>query len=167
MQASPDKTSVLEYRRPEVRRQGRIRSFGEEVAKLALLAVATTWYGMQTREPERARIFLLAGTGLIIGVLVACLLRWLMTRGRAPIGPREEFAAHWRWIVAVLILAAVGLGPAVLQRRYSCWHGDRWYNRVWGIARAPGGPCGNGEHPRGVHCWRVRGDWYVYLAHQR
>src|SRR5690606_23763591 len=121
-------------------------------------------YGFEGNVYKGAFHFLVAGLLIWIGVGAARLARpRLMRSAAAPDSPRWEFDATYRWMIASLLLATLTWPVIATRHSRTCWHDQRWYNSIFGIAHSTnGGPCGNGPGAPIGRPWHMGGGWYLY-----
>lgn len=157
---------VIEYRRPGLGRNRRVRSFGEEASKVAALATLFVYYGLHASREKGADLFFVCGLLLWLGIGIAIAMRrWRRWHEVSQNGATSLF---WRVSLASLIVATLMffVFPFHTPGRYTCPHGMRWANNQLGIAwSANGGPCGNGPYQRVGRSWRISRYWYVYRPH--
>jgi hypothetical protein len=151
---------IIEYRSPGISRRRRVRSFGEELSKLAVLATTFICYSLHAPPAKGASKFFLCGALLWLGIALAAVWRW---RNR---DAHPRTSVPWRVLVSLFLVLTVGIFVGSLfesDGRYTCPHGMRWTNNQLGVAWSDnGGPCGNGPHPRRHTPWRIAKHWYIY-----
>ena len=142
-----------------------MRTRGEELAKLALLAIAFIAYGLEGDRDKPVDYFFVAGLVIWVYIGLRLGLRPRAGDGGDTVPPRHEISGMWRDVLVGLLGVTLLLFPFSLRYSYSCPHGKRWTNNQIGIAwSANGGPCGNGPRPRmREQTWRVVRNWYVFV----
>jgi hypothetical protein len=168
---------ILDYRsaaaagvKPDGPRRPHVRTFGEELCKLAALATLFVYYGLHGNRSKPIGLFFAAGWLIWAAVVVAWVIswvrgrRWERTKPRPTTLPPPRVDGAWGVEIVTALVATLFLHGMSLEY-HTCPHGQRWANPYLGVARSGnGGPCGNGPLPRGRHVWHVRGEWYLFVV---
>jgi len=154
--------TVIDYRSPNVVKQHRVRSLGEELCKLAMLATAFITYGNLGNPEKFIGFFLVLGIALwliVIGFALAVHLR-----------ANAEFANRWpinrRWRLSLGLLAALSLAvmPGImLIAQRDCPHGHSWSSQWVSVVHTNHcAPC-HGDY-NSQDEFKLNESWYIVLA---